>query len=241
LIDDDNSIDRIWVQTVHDLFHGNSTIAMCGGQNTGVYETEPPKWFWKIQGSFAIGTQMDNPGDITDTRGYLWGTGLSFRKSVYDRIRNNGFNPVLSDRIGPNLSSGGDSELCLAFILGGYRLWYSDRLQLLHYIPANRLSWDYAVRLFKGFGKSEFIFEIYRMVIAHSKLPFLKLYLGLIPYILIYFSWRIINHFRIRPGYVRYLSYLARKEYIVTAWKNIGNFKKIYRPIKGFENAMREE
>jgi glycosyltransferase involved in cell wall biosynthesis len=230
-IDDDNRIAANWVQKVAELFTADDGAAMFGGKSDAVFETDPPAWFAGIQGSFAVGSQAIREGDITDTRGYLWGAGLSFRKSVYESIVRQGFRSLLTDRSGAGLNSGGDKELCLAFGLAGYRIWYSEELQFGHYIPSRRLTWDYAVRLFKGLGEPEFIFEIYRMVKNGAKFPFIRLYSRLIPYCLVYFGWRVFHPAGRQEGNIRYLSYLARKEYIINMLKNIFTFRCMYRKI----------
>jgi len=239
-IDDDNLIAHDWVENVYNAFSGNREIGMCGGKNHGIYDVSPPPWLLKIESSLAVGKQGKQSGDITDSRGYLWGAGLSLRKTIYEKIMNAGFKPVLSGRSGGRLTSGEDMELCLAFRIYGLRLYYLDNLTLQHIIPVSRMEWEYAVNLFREFGRAEFTLELYRMEMNNTKMPFLNLYLGLIPYSILYFGWRFLNHFRIREGNIRYLSYLARKAYIVTALKNIGNFRQIYGTIRNFKQSIKE-
>ncbi|NQV03759.1 MAG: glycosyltransferase family 2 protein, partial [Bacteroidia bacterium] len=207
-IDDDNLVSPDWVNTVYHTFTGNAEISMCGGQNRGMFEVTPPAWISGILNTFAVGKQADNTRDITDIQEYLWGAGLSLRKSAYNQIYQTGFTPLLKDRSGTGLGAGGDQELCLAFRLCGFRLWYIDTLEMEHVIPEKRFEWNYVINMFKGFGRAEFVFELYRMEIRKRKTPFFTLYLGLIPYSIIYFGWRLVNLPRNMKYNVRYLSYL---------------------------------
>jgi hypothetical protein len=80
----------------------------------------------------------------------------------------NGFKFLLSDRKGSALSSGGDVELCMAFQLAGFDLYYEENLTFYHYMPAGRLSWDYLVRLYGAFGKADPVLNIYSALL-HKK------------------------------------------------------------------------
>ena len=73
-----------------------------------------------------------------------------------------GFSAGLADRTGTSISSGGDSELCLALRLAGWRLSYDPRLRLRHYLPSSRLEWDYLRRLRRAFGASSVVLDAYR-------------------------------------------------------------------------------
>lgn len=164
-VDDDNWLSPNWAQTVYEIMRRNPNIGACGGQTEAVCETVPPDWFDRHKKSFAVGKQFSMSGDITDIRGYLWGAGLSVRKSAWNFLEKNGFHFTLSDRKGNLLLSGGDSELCFALRLAGWRLWYDERLQLQHYIPFSRLNWRYLRRLFFAFGVSSPYLSAYRYIL----------------------------------------------------------------------------
>ena len=46
--------------------------------------------------------------------------------------------------------------------LAGWRLWYEPSLTFRHYIRAERLTWQYARRLFRGFGYGDTHTDAYR-------------------------------------------------------------------------------
>lgn len=169
-IDDDNWVAPDWVNHVYDIMVSHPEVGACGGQTEAVCETVPPDWFDRHKKSFAVGKQFDVSGDITDTRGYLWGAGLTIRKIAWNFLEINGFHFALSDRKGNLLLSGGDSELCFALRLAGWRLWYDERLHLQHYIPSSRLNWRYLRRLFFAFGVSSPYLSAYRYILKKKSL-----------------------------------------------------------------------
>jgi glycosyltransferase involved in cell wall biosynthesis len=165
-VDDDNWVAPDWVEVTHDIFDAMPQVGMCGGDVEAEFEVEPPVWFEKYKDNFAVGVQGERSGDITESRGYLWGAGLNVRKSAIQNFITNGFQLYLTDRTGTKLSSGGDSELCYAACLQGWRLWYDRRLRLRHFIPAQRLQWEYLCKLYGGFGASHVILGIYQKLLS---------------------------------------------------------------------------
>jgi glycosyltransferase involved in cell wall biosynthesis len=159
-IDDDNWVAPNWVQTTFEVMKLHPDVGACGGVAEGVYEVEPPKWFHRYAGFYAIGEQGE-PGDITWARGVLWGAGMTVRKSAWQMLVGNGFQQGLTDRIGTHLTSGGDNELCLALRLAGWRIWYEPRLSIRHLMPTQRLQWQYFRRLYRAAGASAVSYDRY--------------------------------------------------------------------------------
>ena len=160
-IDDDNWVCPQWVQTVSELMSQRRDVGACGGQTTAVCEITPPSWFERHATKYAVGQQATESGDITDTRGYLWGAGLTIRQSAWQQLLDAGFCPSLSGRNGTSLSTGEDCEICFALRLAGWRLWYDQRLTLQHYLPAHRLEWHYLRRLTRANGVAFVVFDTY--------------------------------------------------------------------------------
>ena len=160
-VDDDNWICPEWVQTISEIMRDAPDVGACGGKVEAVCEEDPPSWFGEYARDYAVGPQAEGTGDVTFTRGYLWGAGLSIRKSAWRHLRQIGFKSLLVGRQGQSLTSGEDSELCFALRLAGWRLWYDERLKLQHYIPSNRLKWNYLRRLHRGFGAATVGLEPY--------------------------------------------------------------------------------
>lgn len=160
-IDDDNRVAKDWVAKVFARMSSDPQIGACGGLNIADLEGPPPKWWEGFQGNYAVGRQWSQDGDITQAKGYLYGAGLTVRKSAFELLRSNGFQFLTSDRRGAQLSGGGDVELCCALKGAGYKLWLDWDIQLKHFIPQQRLNWDYLRRMFRASGATSLILHHY--------------------------------------------------------------------------------
>lgn len=169
-IDDDNWISPDWIQTAYQVMETYPKVGACGGKTEAVYEVSPPHWFERHKSKLAIGNQYPQSGDVTDTRGYLWGAGLVVRKDAWKNLQKNGFKFYLTGRKGKALLSGEDSELCFALRMSGWRLWYEENLSLKHFIPSGRLTWQYLRKLMYGFGLSSVYLSSYRIILRRKNL-----------------------------------------------------------------------
>lgn len=173
ICDDDNWLNPDYLEIAFNIMEDNDQIGMLGGQGIAVCEIPPPEWFESKKDSYAIGEQGLKSGNIT-SRLYLWGAGVIFRTNVLIQIYSSGIKSLLSCRKGNELTSGGDSEISAWFILLGYKLWYDSKLIFKHFIPKERLTEDYIIRLSKGLESSMRIIESYYRIIHYNKLDSLK-------------------------------------------------------------------
>ena len=166
--DDDNWLSENYLLSVFDILQSDSSIAACGGMGVPVFETEEPFWFYKYSEAFALGSQ-----EINEKNGRLlnlYGAGLAINKSILDELKNGGFNQILKGRTGENLSSAEDTELSYAFVLLGYRLYCADDLKFFHYLPKERLTFDYLKKLFIAFGNDGPVRNLYNAYLNESLL-----------------------------------------------------------------------
>jgi len=163
-IDDDNWLAPDWLQIVVEVMGRHAEVGACGGMLDAAFELSPPQWFDHVQKYYAVGPQHDCAGDITWSRGYLWGAGLTVRKTAWKELAAAGFRFELHDRAGHALTSGGDAELCLALRLAGWKLWYEPAMKMKHYIPASRMEWQYLERVARGFGAAAVVLNAYATV-----------------------------------------------------------------------------
>jgi glycosyltransferase involved in cell wall biosynthesis len=153
-VEDDNWIAPNWVERVRTTMAEHPEAGACGGFNEPVCEGREPSWFAARQNSYGCGPQGE-PGNITDSPGYLWGAGLTVRSSAWRQLIEEGFRPLLVDRSGSaNYNSGGDGEISFALRLSGWRIRFEPSLRLRHFVPAHKLEWGYLRRLFRGVGSS---------------------------------------------------------------------------------------
>jgi len=163
--DDDNHLSSNYVETSHQKLSTNTDIGIMCGASIAKSEVDLPIWFHSYQKWYAVGVFALESEDVTH-HGWIWGAGMAFRKSLYMDLINSGFEHLLTDRKGKELSSGGDIEICKWFILGGYKLWYEDSIFLYHEIPKERLSIEYIKRLQKESSTdSRFTFMLYNFII----------------------------------------------------------------------------
>lgn len=165
--DDDNWLDENYIDLAYNFLKENRMYAAIGGACEAVFEngTLVPEWFEDFKNDYAIGTQGIK-GNITN-RGYLWGAGITFRKSIYEKCINNSLPSLLADRNGKELSSGGDSEICFRFIILGYQLYYTNELKLKHFITPDKLTINYRNKLLVGFEDSKEIINKYKFYLAY--------------------------------------------------------------------------
>ncbi|MCK4664383.1 MAG: glycosyltransferase family 2 protein [Bacteroidales bacterium] len=235
-IDDDNWINDNWIEEVYSTFLNNPLITICGSKNKAKYEINPPECLSWIEESFAIGSQGESFEDITIKRGYVWTAGLSLRKDVYFSLIEKGFSFFLTGRKGKKLSAGEDTELCYAFILSGYQIWYNERMTLTHFIPAQRLQWTRIIQLFEGFGKAHSVLQIYKLFIDNKNSILILFYNNIKDYSK-FFIQRLLGQIKNNEGNGKYLHYLFIKERFISTVFNY-NFINNYFSINKFRKSV---
>ena len=158
--DDDNWLDSSYLHTAVRFLKRNPSVGIIGGKIEGILEGNKPDWWESDQSNFAVGSQAISSGDIT-RRGYLWGAGMVVRKNIVEVVYFGKIELMLVDRMGKQLSSGGDSELCQLAIFMGYKLWYLEDLKLSHFIPKTRLTDGYRDKLKIGLKSSHPVLHRY--------------------------------------------------------------------------------
>jgi glycosyltransferase involved in cell wall biosynthesis len=173
LCDDDNHLAPDFLQTAFDIMTAKPDVAIAGGVIIAAYETQPVEAFYPYAHTLALGSQAEHEGDITESPGIIFGAGMVLRRSAFMHIKEKGFQPILSDRKKTSLSSGGDTELCMALRLAGHKIFYSEKLKLDHAIPSFRLTLDYARKLHYAMGRSSLYFIAYydHLLTDNPKMP----------------------------------------------------------------------
>jgi glycosyltransferase involved in cell wall biosynthesis len=168
--DDDNWLDRNYIANTSVIMSNNKRIGALGGRAEAVADSPLPEWFDRYKYSYASYAQAEEDGELRDKHTALFGAGMVLRKLVWNELRLRGYSPILSDRLGSMLSSGGDTELCFAIRLLGYKLWYSDTLVFKHFMPAQRLTINYLIQLNKSLAYSSARLSIHRYVLENQKI-----------------------------------------------------------------------
>ncbi len=163
--DDDNWLEKSYLQTTFTLMQSNKKIGIAAGQSTGAFEIEKPGWFDRFGQAYAIGHPLKESG-IANDRTYLAGAGMITRKSILQKLKSFDYTPVISDRSATNLISGGDAELCLAIMYMGYDLYYEEKLQFTHFMTTPRLQWSYCVKMM---AEGHAIPQLYLFLYSYSE------------------------------------------------------------------------
>lgn len=174
--DDDNWLDPSFVRLSHKIMVEHPAIGVLGGIAHPVYEITPPEWFIQYENRLALNAQSEYSGDITNPKGNVYGAGMVLRKSAITSLFDKGIDFLNTDRKGKSLSSGGDTELCYLLVLQGWKIWYEEQLILKHYIPKERVTWAYLIKLNKGGASSVVLLDIYKTVIEKGFIPPFYLY-----------------------------------------------------------------
>jgi glycosyltransferase involved in cell wall biosynthesis len=168
--DDDNWLDKDYLETVLSYFNANPSISILGGVGEAVFEYQKPWWFDKFYHGYAVGKQLPKEGYLNT----VYGAGMAIRKEVLTSKKFNAIPFLLSDRKGTELSAGGDSEICLRARLLGHNIFFTEKLKFKHFLTDNRLTWKYLKKLHLGFAHSAIVLNLYDMVLHNRPLP--KLY-----------------------------------------------------------------
>jgi len=135
----------------------NPAVGAIGSVNRAISDAPLPQWFPRYCEFYACWASSE----LAPVPTMLNGAGMTIRKSVWEELRNNSFESRLTDRVGTRLSSCGDLELGLAIKLAGWKILIEPRLQLDHYLLAERLRWSYLRRLMRGIGESNVLLDFY--------------------------------------------------------------------------------
>lgn len=166
LCDDDNWLSPSYVYTAFMLMEQYPAIGILGGYGQFAWETTPPDWLTAFN-LYAGGPQAATSGKVTHH--LVYGAGAVLRKSAWATLWQHGFESALTDRLGYQLSSGGDHELCYALALAGYEVWYDERLRFQHFITNNRLTKEYYLTYIAESSACFSVLEPYKILLKTGK------------------------------------------------------------------------
>jgi glycosyltransferase involved in cell wall biosynthesis len=168
--DDDNWLYSDYVYNAYHLMNNQDIIGAAGGFGEAISRVPLPDWFEQYKGGYAIGDASISSGFLSDGQ-LLTGAGLVFRRNLFLKVFENA-ESLLVDRSGNTLSSGGDSEICLRFLLYGYKLYYDASLKFKHFLPAGRLTEEYRSKLFASFKQMAPVIDFYLAMLQVKRLNY---------------------------------------------------------------------
>jgi GT2 family glycosyltransferase len=147
-VDDDCVLAPDWVVATMAFADAHPQCGGFGGRITLAWEQTPPAYVHRLRYAWA-GKQH---GDTPHRRKWLPGLGMTLRRAA---LLATGWEaePLLADRIGAQLVSGGDMEIALR-VARTDELWYAPSCGITHLIPVRRTTRPYLRRMLHGLGAS---------------------------------------------------------------------------------------
>jgi len=149
-VDDDNLLEPDWISAIADAIRAHPEAGGIGGRVVLDWEQPPPAFLDGFGFCFA---EQDR-GAQTTVVDNLAGAGMVLRRTA---LVGCGWveRPLLADRIGKKLVSGGDVEIAQRIRGCGYPLWFTPHAVLRHRIPASRTTRRYFLKVNAALGASE--------------------------------------------------------------------------------------
>jgi len=233
--DDDNWLSPDYVSVAYHIIKSSSEIAAVGGKGVAYYKQgiEVPGWMHLYEKNLGTGPQGTD-GDTTYAKGCLYTAGAILDKLWIEKLYSRGFKSILKGRDGNSLVAGEDTELTYALKLIGGRLYYSSEMTFKHYIPENRVQWDYIKKLWYSFGVSDFIISPYPQHFSKRPVSNVRFLAGRLKDIfLLLFKKMIFGH---KVGDKRILLLERQKGNLYSYFKYRANFKACQNIVKELDS-----
>jgi glycosyltransferase involved in cell wall biosynthesis len=157
-VDDDNVLEWNYLSEVIRVKSAWPQLGVWGGSIIPEFEVQPPEYVRPVSWYLALrevkSPRWSNVSTCSDA--VPLGAGLCVRADVaaeYYRLYQEA-SIKLGDRIGKDLLSSGDTEICFAACSLGFGMGVFPDLKVTHLIPKERLDEDYLVRLVAGIETS---------------------------------------------------------------------------------------
>ena len=196
--DDDNWLEVNYLFNVALGFNIYPDAGILGSWSEAVFDENQivPIWFNSVKECFAV---IDKPSFDRECN-FVVGAGMAIRKKIAEAIFNEKFQFI--GRKGNLLLSGEDNEICEKTIKLGYKVYQLRNLKFTHYLPPNRLTWDYVIRLYIGFGHG----DMQRSLLTYNK-SFIRLYAG----------YSLLNFIKILKSPLPFLFFIFNKKGAISA------------------------
>ncbi len=134
--DDDNHLDPNYVFLANEMMQSKKDVGVLGGWVKPKLPNNLDPWIKDFYPALAIGKQAEKDGYVQ----WVFGAGMIIRKEIFEKLKDQKIELMLSDRLGSKQTSGGDVEICVAARFAGYAIYSSNQLILHHQISAHRLT-----------------------------------------------------------------------------------------------------
>lgn len=154
-VDDDNFLEPTWVEAVARAIRRHDNVGGIGGKVVLDWEAPAPAYLTEFGFCFAA-QDHGEAGRIVES---LAGAGMVLNRRA---LLDSGWldQPLVADRVGAKLTSGGDVEMAQRVRAAGYDLWFIPDMVLRHRIPANRMTRRYLFRINRELGSSSAVISL---------------------------------------------------------------------------------
>jgi hypothetical protein len=163
-VDDDVVLDARYLEAAVAAFAADPELGVAGGRNIADHEAPPPPWiaeFYPILavrdlGRERLAARWQSSADPWPAFAPV-GAGMVLRREAMERYaRGLDRNPARRalDRAGGSLASGGDNDIVMTALEGGWTVSYEPALELRHIIPAGRCEPAYLARLSRASART---------------------------------------------------------------------------------------
>jgi glycosyltransferase involved in cell wall biosynthesis len=149
-VDDDNLLEPGWLEAMAAAISAHPDAGGLGGRVCLQWAKQPKPCFGKFGYCFAEQELGDEPKAVQS----LVGAGMVLRRGALQAC---GWTdgPLIADRVGKSLISGGDAEIALRVRGAGFELRYVPGAVMQHVMPAGRAEFGYLMRITWALGVSE--------------------------------------------------------------------------------------
>lgn len=166
LVDDDNILDRRYLEEARRIARSWPMLGVWGGQPVPEFETPPAEWTKPYWWLIALGRrERDNWSNCWDGASIPGGAGMCVRREVADRyaatVAEDPLRAAL-DRRGNSLACAGDTDLAFTACDLGLGTAVFTSLEFTHLIPAGRLTETYLLNLREAMTCSQSIMQFTR-------------------------------------------------------------------------------
>ena len=149
-VDDDNLLESGWLEAMAGAISAHPEAGGLGGRVCLQWAKPPGPAFAPFGYCFAEQDLGDAPLAVQS----LVGAGMVLRRAALQAC---GWTegPLIADRVGKSLISGGDAEIALRVRGAGFELRYVPGAVMQHVMPAGRAAFGYLLRIAWALGVSE--------------------------------------------------------------------------------------
>ncbi|QDA59348.1 glycosyltransferase [Hymenobacter jejuensis] len=166
-VDDDNWLQADYLVTAAELLKQHPDVGILQGHSVGVFEAGVPECVRQFESYFVVGGPIAQPGYFPANDYHVWGAGMVIRTADWVQLRRLGF-AFLTSKV-PGKAAGEDHETAIALLLLGRKIYYSDKLQYQHFMPAERINWPKLQQSFEVYGYVLYHLNLYSLVIDSYK------------------------------------------------------------------------